>query len=61
MITINWGRYEPDFDREHGNPAAGGSRGPGGGVRRRDWERANVIGLIAVTASGQGAAKRGRT
>ena len=30
---------------------------PGGGVRRRDWERTSMIGPIGVTAAGQSAAK----
>ena len=60
MITVNWGRYESDFDR--GKPAAGGDRRLRGGVRRRDWDWdwASMIGPIGVTVAGQGAAEQGR-
>ena len=44
MITVIWGRHESDIDRDHWT--APGARGAG------------VIGLVAVTAAGRGAAGR---
>ena len=52
MITVNWGRYESDFDRDHRSRASGGQAPSGPALG------ANVIGLIAVTAAGRGAAER---
>jgi len=40
-----------------GTPPQGRPKSRRGG-RRRDWERASMIGLIAVTAAGQRAAER---
>jgi hypothetical protein len=80
MITVIRGRYESDFDRDHGNLPQGVAEGRAAGVRRRDREQdepdradrgdrpgtgrrgagPSMIGLIAVTAAGQGAAERGR-